>query len=107
MSGTEKKIILFLVAAFIVGNVVLFVKKERLRSKLASFRIEEVVERVSINKGSREELEMLPGIGPVLAQRIVDYRKGQGRFGRPEDLLKVEGITQRHLVQIRDLIILE
>lgn len=59
---------------------------------------------VPINSASAPELERLPGIGPVLAQNIVDYRQRYGPFQRPEDLLEVEGIGPAKLEAIRDLI---
>jgi len=48
--------------------------------------------RVNINLAGVEELDQLPGIGPVIAQRIVDYRNEHGYFLSPEDIQKVSGI---------------
>lgn len=47
---------------------------------------------VNVNRASAEELERLPGVGPVLAERIVAYRRLAGPFRAPEDLLPVPGI---------------
>ncbi len=47
---------------------------------------------ININSCTREELEALPGIGPVLAQRIIDYRTSSGGFRTVEDITKVQGI---------------
>ncbi|MCK4388321.1 MAG: helix-hairpin-helix domain-containing protein, partial [Dehalococcoidia bacterium] len=49
-------------------------------------------------------LETLPGIGEVLAQRIVDYRSENGPFKRIEDLLKVSGIGEATFEKIKDYI---
>ncbi len=59
---------------------------------------------VNVNTASVKELEVLPGIGEVLAQRIVEYRENNGPFKTPEDLLKVRGIGPKKLEEIRDLI---
>ena len=47
---------------------------------------------VDINTASAEELRLLPGIGEVLAQAIVDYRQANGPFDSPEALMEVPGI---------------
>jgi competence protein ComEA len=60
--------------------------------------------RVAINAASATELEALPGVGPVLAERIVAYREANGPFRKPEDLLDVPGIGEAKLGAIRDLI---
>ena len=59
---------------------------------------------ISINLAGKEEFMALPGIGEVLAQRIVDYRTENGDFSNPEDLLNVEGIGKKRLEDIMDLI---
>ncbi len=61
--------------------------------------------KVNINTASAEELDKaLPGIGPTLAQRIVDYREQHGPFRSPEDLKNVSGIGERRFEQIKDLV---
>jgi competence protein ComEA len=60
---------------------------------------------VNVNQATAAELESLPGIGPALAQRIVDYRMANGPFARIEDLTAVSGIGERTLEKLRDRIV--
>ncbi len=59
---------------------------------------------VNVNLASASELEALPGIGPVIARRIVEYRRSHGPFRRPEDLLNVKGIGPKKLARIKPYI---
>lgn len=57
---------------------------------------------LDLNSASASELEALPGVGPVLAERIVEFREEHGRFNSPEDLLDVPGIGEAKLSQFRE-----
>ena len=59
---------------------------------------------IQVNTADAAELDQLPGIGPVLARSIVEYRERYGPFSDPEDLLNVPGIGSAKLAAIRDLI---
>lgn len=59
---------------------------------------------ININTADAAQLDSLPGIGPVLAQAIVDYRTEFGNFDTPEDLLNVSGIGQKKLEAILEYI---
>ena len=63
--------------------------------------------RISLNRATPEELSRLPGVGPVLAARIVEHRERYGRFRRPEQLLIVRGISERRFRQLRALLSVE
>lgn len=59
---------------------------------------------ININDATAAQLETLPGIGPVIAQRIVDYRNTNGPFPSVSALLNVEGIGEKRLSAILHLI---
>jgi competence protein ComEA len=65
---------------------------------------EQAPQKIDINRAEPWLLEALPGIGEVLAKRIVDYRSENGPFRRIEDLLKVSGIGEATFEQIKDYI---
>ena len=62
---------------------------------------------LNINTATAEEFDALPGIGAVLAQRIVDHRTEAGGFQAVEELLKVSGIGESKLAEFLDQITVE
>ncbi len=59
---------------------------------------------ININTATAEELDTLPGIGPTLAERIIQYRTDNGPFATPEEICNVSGIGQKTLEEIYDRI---
>ena len=59
---------------------------------------------ININRASAKELESLPGIGPVLAARIIEYRKSNGPFTSVDDLKKVPGVGGSKLAKFKEKI---
>lgn len=62
---------------------------------------------VNLNTATAEELSTLPGIGPVLAQRILDYRTEHGPYASVESLLGVSGIGEKKLEALLGLVTVE
>ncbi len=60
---------------------------------------------LDINRAGLEELMALPGIGDILAQRMVEYRKRHGGFRRVDELRKVRGIGEKRMEQLRPLVV--
>ncbi len=61
---------------------------------------------ISLNRASQLELEALPGVGPTLAGRIIDWRTANGGFKKKEDLLKVSGIGSKMFDGMKHLVTL-
>ena len=61
---------------------------------------------ISLNSSSASQLEDLPGVGPALAGRIVDWREANGGYKTKEDLLNVAGIGDKLFASIKDFVTL-
>lgn len=61
---------------------------------------------ININTASAEELDALPGIGPAMAKRIIEYRETEGAFTAIEDIKKVKGIGEAKFEKMKDKICL-
>ncbi len=61
--------------------------------------------KVNINTATLQELELLPGIGPAIARRIIDYRVENGRFNTVEDIMNVRGIGQATFEKLKPNIV--
>jgi competence ComEA-like helix-hairpin-helix protein len=59
---------------------------------------------LDLNRASAVELERLPGVGPVLAQKIIQYREQRGRFTDPAELRQVGGIGPKKYDAMRELV---
>jgi competence protein ComEA len=64
----------------------------------------ESLAKISINTSGLETLATLPGIGPALAKRIIDYRNANGLFQKIEDIMKVKGIKTKLFEKLKDTI---
>lgn len=114
----ERLTIIILSLALLIGAGILAQKRKRPLTALSivengvkeQFTLKEVEQmlkeerRININKADREEIETVPGIGKVLAERIVEYREYNGPFYSEKDLLQVGGIGEKKLEGIREYI---
>lgn len=85
------------------------------RSRQSSFETQsnrpapaaEMSQKININTASASDLEKLPGVGEVLAERIVSHRTQHGPFRRVEHLMMVRGISERKFHGFRSMIKME
>jgi competence protein ComEA len=59
---------------------------------------------ININTATSSELEALPGVGPAMAARIVEYRTKNGGFKKVEDLMNVKGIGEKSFLKLKSLV---
>lgn len=115
MNHQEKVVLLVLSIAFLIGAGVNIFKNITIERKARSLPVvlksaEDTAARralLDINQATNEQLEALPGIGPVLAQRIIAYREKHGGFKSVNELRNISGIGPKRLAAIRDLVIVD
>lgn len=100
-SPLQIKLLVFLVGLLLVGSVLEFVRSYATVEKNEfKFSVQlgdgdqsyAPVFTVDLNISPPDSLELIPGIGPVLASRIVAYRDSVGRYQKPDEVMKVQGI---------------
>ncbi|KPL00882.1 MAG: hypothetical protein AMJ91_02800 [candidate division Zixibacteria bacterium SM23_73_3] len=67
----------------------------------------EAQEKIDLNKATSFELQLLPGVGPQLSRRIIEYREANGKFHQIEELMQISGIGLKTFKQIKDYITVE
>jgi competence ComEA-like helix-hairpin-helix protein len=114
----ERAIVLLLTAALLVGVGVSYCRRAAFRRRAAMNPIAVVQDPVArcsldpaavglpvdLNQASPRQLDGLPGIGPVLAGRIVDYRQSRGPFHSVSELRGVPGIGAKRYALLKDLV---
>jgi competence protein ComEA len=74
------------------------------RTQVEEVRISSQTKKVNINTASFEELILLPGIGRILAERILEYRKRQGLFKNLEEIKKIKGIGEKKYLKLKNIL---
>jgi competence ComEA-like helix-hairpin-helix protein len=102
LTPQERKFVCLVMIVFIIGAAV----QLSLRRDIAPMRWAKSVRhfKIHINTAHDYELQMLPGIGAKLAQRIVEYRHAHASFKTVEDLKYVHGLTAKRFEHIKGLI---
>lgn len=86
------------------GNITALLESQSTSSSSDTIGLPVVVGLVNINTADAKGLDTLPGIGPITASRIIDYRKAKNGFKKKEDLMKVQGIGTSTYNKLKDKI---
>jgi comEA protein len=105
-------VLLFLASAILYAGdsrpmAAITVESGEIKEKLSLTEIEgnlKEARRVSINTATAEEITIIPGIGPAISSRIVEYREKYGKFSTVDSLIKVKGIGPAKLEKMREYV---
>lgn len=105
----EKRALIFVLGSFLLGILLIFTGRVALHSKPVRpddfSRTEEVyIKKVDLNTATAADLELLPGIGPKTAERIIELRETRGKFNTIDELLEVKGMGEKKLKAIKPFI---
>ena len=103
MSRREISVILLLATILVFLNLFNYLSRQRLRESYFLLVTEGKIQ-ISINNADVSELSELPGIGPALANRIIEHRESHGFFEKLEDIKEVKGIGDKLFEKIRPYI---
>ncbi len=127
MNSKEKTVIIFLCITFIAGASISLWRAKQNQSECEQIELKQTnIEKMSdennfaandkkerntkstnINTATQKELEQLSGIGPVLAQRIIEYREKNQGFKTKQELMKINGIGIRKFDAIKSQITIQ
>ena len=119
LERVEKAILIFLIAALILGMAISALRKARppITVKIEKFNVEQYKdnaadlslsdERIDINSASLKDLMKIKGVGKTIAGRIVEYRYRNGSFASIDDLKNVKGVGVALFEKIRNRIKVE
>ncbi|MGB2651338.1 MAG: helix-hairpin-helix domain-containing protein [Candidatus Omnitrophota bacterium] len=114
----EKLVLVILSVLLLAGSVILYIRHSRpyreitivengVKEELSISQVEELLRekrKINVNEASADELTVVPGIGEVLAGRIIEYKKQHGNFYSTNDLLDVPGIGEKKLEKIKEYV---
>ena len=103
LTPQERKVLTLIGILILAGATLKFFNVSFSKPTIESEKL--VPSIININTASQSQLENLPGIGPVMASRIIDYRSQNGEFKTLEDLEKVKGIGTKKAQAIKAYII--
>ena len=101
LTRQERQVILFLIIVALLGLGINFLTKHFSQIRVIGY-VSQDIGKINLNQANLETLIDIPGIGKILAQRIIDYRQKNGRFKDVTELENIKGIGKSKYQAIKD-----
>ncbi|MFH1413686.1 MAG: helix-hairpin-helix domain-containing protein [Candidatus Omnitrophota bacterium] len=102
----ERQVLLFLISIALIGSGARFLEKKYSKVQVMVNNYQDIW-KIDLNNSSSTALISVPGIGPVLSGRIIEYRNNHGGFKEVEELKNIKGISGYKYEKIRDYLTLD
>jgi competence ComEA-like helix-hairpin-helix protein len=103
LTKQERQMAVFLMSVVLAGIGISYVKKQSVPLR-AVFCFDQSYGKININDADKEMMKEIPGVGDTIAQRIIDYRGSNGRFGDIEALRNVKGLNGSRFDRIKEAV---
>ncbi len=100
----QEKLLSIITVIFVIVFFALSLHSNKTTSYIENPEVPASPYLININSAEPSELDMLEGIGPAIAERIVEYRNSHGPFNEPDDICNVRGISKTTFDAIKDCI---
>jgi len=98
------RILMAAILGIAVSAAVASAQNKATTSKAAATVTATATAPVNLNTATVEQLATIPGVGPKMAERIIDYRQKNGGFKKVEDLMNVSGVGEKSFLKMKPLI---
>jgi len=98
------RILMAVIVGIAVSAAVLSAQNKATTPKAAATATVTATAPVNLNTATAEQLATIPGVGPRMAERIIDYRQKNGGFKKVEDLMNVSGVGEKSFLKMKPLI---
>lgn len=106
LTKQERQVILFLISVALIGIGINFLIKKYSQSKIITY-LSHDINKIDLNNADKTMLMSVPGIGEILAQRIIEYRRFKDNFKEIEELKNIKGIGKFKYDSIKDYFLIE
>lgn len=105
LTKEEKAILLIILISLVIGSFIYFLTSYKSKIKKVNISTRQIC--LNLNTATIDDLDRIPGIGKIIAQRIIEYREKNNGFKKIDELKDIKGINAKKLEKIKKYIKVE